>query len=83
MTTRGNGLKVLPIIKYQQTFVALMLIAPHINATLLTTGVNNHVLVMLIVNLVITVIAMFAVLLLLQRAVQLVNVVIEVMVELV
>jgi len=60
-----------------------MLIAPHINATLLTTGVNNHALVMLTVNLVITVIAMFAVLLLLQRAAKLVNVAIGVMVKLV
>jgi len=60
-----------------------MLIAPGINATLIFTGVNNHVLVMLTVNLVITVIVGFAVLLLLQRAAKMVNAAIEVMVELV
>ncbi|MEM2252545.1 MAG: hypothetical protein QXE73_05305 [Candidatus Bathyarchaeia archaeon] len=47
------------------------------------TGVNNHVLVMMTVNLVITVIVGFAVLLLLQLAVKLVNAAIEVMVGLV
>ncbi|MEM2250341.1 MAG: hypothetical protein QXP16_06580 [Candidatus Bathyarchaeia archaeon] len=60
-----------------------MLIAPRINATLLDIGVNNHVGKMQIVNLVITVIVGFAVLLLLQRAAKLVNAAIEITVELV
>lgn len=83
MTTRGNGWKVLPITKCQQTFAALMLIAPRINATPIDIGVNNHVRKMQIVNLVIYAIVGFAVLLLLQKAVQLVNAAIGVMVELV